>query len=102
MNCSCNSSDPLIRLVNCHEAAGAGTFLYKAASRSAEELGLSFDAKARNPRGDPTSLASLESRPLRAKTKAALTQHLVGQHVGKPMHGIYFQNINQLGLSTRL
>src|SRR5699024_5003156 len=68
----------------------------------ADGLGLSFDPKVRDPRGDPTSLASLEPKALRAKTKAALTQHLVGQHVDKPMHGIYFQNIDSPGLSTRL
>ena len=62
------SSDLLLRMVKGHENADAGAFIFKAATKAAEELGLNFEVrKSGRRRGDNFELASdLQPDHLRA------------------------------------
>ena len=89
------SSDPLLRLVHDHEVAGKGAFLYKAAKRAAERLGLNFSDEA-------GGLVQLEPSRLKAVVKCAEQQVLLQQHEGKALHGVFYKHIEEQGLSREL
>ncbi|XP_074035582.1 uncharacterized protein [Leptinotarsa decemlineata] len=92
------SSDPLLCMVRDHERAGIGAFLFRAAARAADELGIVFDSE----RGDYNSVTELEPVQQKAQIKAAEITLLLRRHRDKPMHGVFFNNIEDLGLSKRL
>ena len=98
---ACNvirSSDPLLCMVRDHENAGVGAFLFKAARRAADELGLSFDVE----RVNRDSVTELEPARRKAQIKAAEHNIFLQLHTDKPMHGVFYKNIENLGLSKRL
>lgn len=96
------STDPLLQFVKDHERAGVGAFLFNAAQRAADELGLRFkDPRGRQP-VDTTSVTELTPHQLKACVKTAETSKLFQQHVDKPMHGLFYRNIEENGLSTKL
>ena len=98
---ACNiirSSDPLLCMVRDHENAGVGAFLFKAARRAADELGLIFDAE----RVNRNSVTELEPARRKAQIKAAEHNIFLQLHTDKPMHGVFYKNIEDLGLSKRL
>ena len=98
---ACNvirSSDPLLCMVRDHENAGVGAFLFKAARRAADELGLIFDVE----RVNRDSVTELEPARRKAQIKAAEHNIFLQLHKDKPMHGVFYKNIEDLGLSKRL
>jgi hypothetical protein len=95
------SSDPLLRFVNDHEKAGVGAFLFKAAERAADELGLQFTPRRRD-RAANIQLAELEPNRRRALIKGAENSTLLRRHVDKPMHGMFFRHVEEHGLSKKL
>ena len=92
------SSDPLLQLVNDHERTGVGAFLFKAAQRAADELDLVFDFR----RANPNSITRLTPVQLKATVLSAEANKFLQLHRDKSMHGVFFKNIERLGLSTRL
>ena len=98
---ACNvirSSDRLLCMVRDHENAGVGAFLFKAARRAADELGLIFDVE----RVNRDSITELEPAQRIAQIKAAEHNIFLQLHKDKPMHGVFYKNIEDLGLSKRL
>ncbi|KAJ8936259.1 hypothetical protein NQ318_019745 [Aromia moschata] len=97
------SSDPLLCLVRDHELAGVGEFILKAAGTTAEKLGLDFEIRRGGRRGVNVELITeLQPNRLGAQMKAAEQRVLFEQHVGRPVHGGFYKNIDALDLSTKL
>lgn len=99
--CVLKGSDPLLRLVSTHEKAGVGAFLFSAAQRASDELGLRFDLRGRQ-RLDGTPVSELAPQQMRSLLKTAETRLLFRQHVDRPMHGLYYRSLEEHGLSTKL
>ena len=85
-------------MVRDYENAGVGAFLFKAARRAAYELGLIFDAE----RVNRDSVTELEPARRKAQIKAAEHNIFLQFHMDKPMHGVFYKNIEDLGLSKWL
>ena len=85
-------------MVRDHENAEVGAFLFKAARRAADELGLIFDVE----RVNRDSVTELEPARRKAQIKAAEHNIFLQLHTDKPMHGVFYKNIEDFGLSKRL
>ena len=92
------SKDPLLRLVASHEINDKGAFLYKAAIRAAEDLGISMRL-GRRPKGD---FIALEPEKQKQILKQKNAEKLQQQHSSKAMHGLYSKNIAEQALSVPL
>jgi hypothetical protein len=86
------SADPLMQLVNIHEAAGAGAFLYGAARRAAGILGLQDLAPPRIYQGAVN---------IGAKIRKAEVECLMQEHMSKPMHSVFFRHVRDSQLSPK-
>lgn len=92
------SCDPLLCFVRDHERAGKGAFLFRAAQRAAEELGLNLDFE----RGNQQSITELTPAHLKTQVKAAEARRLLGLHMGKPLHSVFYKHLEEHGLSKQL
>lgn len=96
-----NTQDPLLLIVRNHEMIGKASFLFKAAERAAQacNVRLHFNHK---PDKRPSNLANAPLKEVNRQTRSATREILFDEHQGKNMHGMFYRNINQLELSTRL
>lgn len=92
-----HSSDPLLRLVAAHETKGNAAFLYKTAETSAKDLGMTLKFGAR-PVGELLKLAPEKQKQL---LKEKTTEKHLRDHIDKPMHGVYFRNMETCDLDQR-
>ena len=92
------STDPLIRFVREHENAGKGAFLFRAATRAAEELSLTLDFTRRCQQ----SVTELAPAQLKTHIKTAEVEFLLRLHKDKPMHGVFYKHLEEHGLSEQL
>lgn len=97
------SSDSLVCLVRNHEMDEAGAYIIKSAHRTTENLGFQFETIRGRGRGVNIQLITeLQLDRSGAQIKAAEQRKLFEQHVNRPMHGVFYGNIDELGLSFRL
>lgn len=96
------STDPLLKFVRDHERAGVGAFLFSAAQRAADELGLRFRDTRGRQSVDPLSVTELTPLQRKARIKASQISILTQEHVDKPMHGLFYRTIEEKGLSAKL
>lgn len=91
--------DPLMRLVAAHELEGIGAFLFRAARRAADSLGLEHLKPSHGQVGEmtPAQLAKINS-----DIRKAEHGKLLEEHMSKAMHSVFFKNIREQGLSTSL
>ena len=92
------SRDPLLKLVATHETKGNGSFLYKDAMRAAQDLGFNLKLGHR-PTGELLTMPPAQLKT-HIKKNILLAHHEV--HYNKPMHGLYYKNIDDQHLSTTL
>ncbi|WP_165309811.1 hypothetical protein, partial [Enterobacter cloacae complex sp. 4DZ3-17B2] len=88
-------------LVHQHEIQGKGAFLYNAAERAARNLGLVFNV-GRSGAQEAESVINLCPVRLRANIRKEQLRMLEGRHIDKPLHGQFFRNVQQLGLSAEM
>lgn len=96
-----HSTDPLMLLVKKHESIGKGAFLFQAAKRAADGLGLDLDLTSSGEACDK-SILSLKADVLKLEIKKAEQETLLRKHTEKPMHGSFFRNLETHGLSKEL
>ena len=96
-----NSADPLLQLVKSHELTGAGAFLFQAANRAADNLGLDLDFSL-GGLGSNTSVLCRKAEDLKTSIKKAEQKILLKAHTDKAMHGSFYRGIETHGLSRDL
>lgn len=98
-----NEDDPLLRLVHHHERGDYGAFLYKAAERAADTLGLRFTIRPQlNTRAHVGNVTNDTLARLRQVVKQAEVANLYTVHVEKDLHGVFYRLVRDLKLSTEL
>lgn len=88
-----SSADPIMQLINAHEAAGSGSFHYGVAQRATGNPELHHMAAPRRYQGDGTLGAII------GKTEET---NLMKQHISKPMHDVFFKHSRDNQLSKKL
>lgn len=94
------SEDPLLQLVTDHEFAGKGAFLFQAARKAADNLGLTDLAPNRRFAGIP--LSNEEYRQISESIKKAEQHKLMEEHMSKHLHSVFFQVMRDQSLSRDL
>lgn len=83
------NTDSLTKFVRNHEQPGIGAFIFVVAYTAAEELGLQFEDSREPQPVDRISVIDLTPVQLKATVKTAGLDSLYGQHVDKPVHGLF-------------
>lgn len=93
-----NTHDCLLNFVKAHEARGVGAFVFKDSKSASEWLDLPHSLNAK----EPDNILKLPLKQLKRELKTAEIKILLTQHKEKPMHGLYFRNMEDLQLSSTL
>lgn len=91
-------SNPFFCMIQDHESAGIGAFLYKAARRTGD----SSSVLCLILRGKIQIVTESEPAQLKAQIKAAETHHFPQLHKDKPMNGLFYRHLHELDLFENL
>lgn len=94
-----NTTDPLLAFVRQHEQMGRGAFLFAAAERSSQVLDSPIQLHGKKQRNPQLELTQKE---LKEHLRKIAEDKLIRDHREKPMHGLFYRNLEQKKLSPSL